>query len=248
MSHTEQMGGMTTSKDATLHQRILSDIEGQIVSGAWPPGHRIPFEMDLAEQYDCSRMTVNKVLTQLARAGLIERRKRSGSFVTHPQAQSAVLEIHDIKSEVLSLNLPYSHRLIKLAARRGRPEDARRLQFVGSIPVMEIICIHYAGPRPFCLEDRLINLDAVPEAAKADFETLPPGPWLLNQVPWSTAEHQIRAISAEGDAAANLDIQKGTACLVVERRTWSAAGPITHVRLTYPGDRHSLVARFTPAS
>jgi GntR family histidine utilization transcriptional repressor len=82
--------------------------------------------------------------------------------------------------------------------------------------VLEISCIHYAGPRPFCLEDRVINLDAVPEAAKADFATLPPGPWLLNQVPWSTAEHQIRAISAEGEAAASLDVPKGTACLVVE--------------------------------
>ncbi|NLR99302.1 histidine utilization repressor [Rhizobium sp. P38BS-XIX] len=239
---------MNTSKEATLHQRILGDIENQIVSGAWPPGHRIPFEMDLAAQYDCSRMTVNKALTQLARAGLIERRKRSGSFVTHPQAQSAVLEIHDIESEVLSLNLSYSHRLTKLSERRGRTEDARRLQFAGSVPVLEITCVHYAGPRPFCLEDRVINLDAVPDAAKADFATLPPGPWLINQVPWSTAEHQIRAISVEGDAAASLDVPKGTACLVVERRTWSSSGPITHVRLTYPGDRHSLVARFTPSS
>lgn len=248
MSYTEMAGGMTTGKEATLHQRILSDIEGQIVSGAWPPGHRIPFELALAEQYDCSRMTVNKALTQLARAGLIERRKRSGSFVTHPLAQSAVLEIHDIKSEVQSLNLPYSHKLVKRTERRDRSEDARRLQFAGSVPVLEISCIHYAGPRPFCLEDRVINLDAVPEAAKADFATLPPGPWLLNQVPWSTAEHQIRAISAEGEAAASLDVPKGTACLVVERRTWSSSGPITHVRLTYPGDRHSLVARFTPSS
>ena len=125
MSHMEMIGRMATIKEATLHQRILSDIEGQIVSGAWPPGHRIPFEMALAEQYDCSRMTVNKALTQLARAGLIERRKRSGSFVTHPQAQSAVLEIHDIKSEVLSLNLSYSHKLVKLAERRGRAEIGR---------------------------------------------------------------------------------------------------------------------------
>ena len=62
------VGGMTTGKEATLHQRILSDIESRIVSGDWPPGHRIPFELALAEQYDCSRMTVNKVLTQLARA------------------------------------------------------------------------------------------------------------------------------------------------------------------------------------
>ncbi|WP_411196868.1 GntR family transcriptional regulator, partial [Rhizobium sp.] len=60
---------MNPSKDPTLHQRILSEIEGRIVSGEWPPGHRIPFEVDLATQYDCSRMTVNKVLTQLAKAG-----------------------------------------------------------------------------------------------------------------------------------------------------------------------------------
>ncbi|MBW8787882.1 MAG: GntR family transcriptional regulator, partial [Rhizobium leguminosarum] len=49
---------MNQSRDPTLHQRILSDIEGRIVSGDWPPGHRIPFEVDLATQYDCSRMTV----------------------------------------------------------------------------------------------------------------------------------------------------------------------------------------------
>jgi GntR family histidine utilization transcriptional repressor len=72
---------MNGSKDATLHQSILSEIEGRIVSGEWPPGHRIPFEVDLAQQYGCSRMTVNKVMTQLAKAGLIERRKKSGSFV-----------------------------------------------------------------------------------------------------------------------------------------------------------------------
>ncbi|MDL2403010.1 histidine utilization repressor [Rhizobium mayense] len=239
---------MTTGKEATLHQRILSDIESRIVSGDWPPGHRIPFELALAEQYDCSRMTVNKALTQLARAGLIERRKRSGSFVTQPQAQSAVLEIHDIKSEILSLNLPYSHKIVKRAKRKGRPEDGRRLQFAGAVSVLEITCIHYAGHRPFCLEDRVINLNAVPEADEVDFDELPPGPWLINQVPWSTAEHQIRAIPADGEAATNLDIAKGTACLVIERRTWSGLGPITHVRLTYPGDRHTLVARFTPSS
>jgi GntR family histidine utilization transcriptional repressor len=48
------------------------------------------------------------------------------------------------------------------------------------------------------------------------------------------------------DDAQLLAIPAGTACLVIERRTWSGAGPITHVRLIYPGDRHVLVARFAP--
>lgn len=233
-------------ENTTLHQRILSEIEGRIVSGEWPPGHRIPFEVDLAEQYDCSRMTVNKVLTQLAKAGLIERRKRSGSFVTQPQAQSAVLEIHDIKAEVLSLNLPYAYAVTKRVIRKSRADDLRRLELPAAAQLVEIACVHYAGQRPFCLEDRLINLAAVPEAAEADFEEIAPGAWLINQVPWSAAENMIRAVSADAEAAKGLDVDIGTACLVVERRTWSGAGPITHVRLTYPGDRHVLVARFAP--
>ncbi|WP_086999084.1 histidine utilization repressor [Rhizobium sullae] len=237
---------MNGSKDATLHQRILSEIEGRIVSGEWQPGYRIPFEVDLAMQYGCSRMTVNKVLTQLAKAGLIERRKKSGSFVTQPQAQSAVLEIHDIKAEVQSLNLLYSYSVTKSVSRKIKAEDNLDLPAGGL--VKEIVCVHFAGTRPFCLEQRLINLSAVPEAADADFSALAPGAWLLKQVPWSAAEHKIYAFEAGAEEAAALGIARSTACLVIERRTWSSAGSVTHVRFTYPGDRHALVARFSPAS
>ncbi len=100
-------GGMLeTEREPSLHQKILADIEGKIISGEWSPGHRIPFEVDLARDYGCSRMTVNKVLTQLAARGLIERKRKSGSTVRHPTAQSAVLEIRDIASEVASLGCP----------------------------------------------------------------------------------------------------------------------------------------------
>src|SRR5262245_51587564 len=95
----------------SLYQRILGDIRDRILAGEWPPGHRIPFEHELSVSYRCSRMTVNKALSQLAKAGLIERRRRSGSFVRRPQLQSAVLEIYDIKAEVQALGLPYRYEL-----------------------------------------------------------------------------------------------------------------------------------------
>ena len=239
---------MDQGRDITLHQRIVNDIEGRIVSGEWPPGHRIPFELELTKEYDCSRMTVNKALTQLAKAGLIERRKKSGSFVTQPQAQSAVLEIHDIAAEVKSLNLAYAFSVARRGKRKADADDNRRLELQSGSSVVEVVCIHHAGGRPFCLEERLISLATVPEAEEADFSTVPPGSWLINQIPWSSAEHRIHAVAAGSEAALLLDIPRNTACLVVERRTWSNVGPVTHVRFTYPGDKHALVARFTPAS
>lgn len=236
------------ARESTLHQRIVVDIEGKIVSGEWPVGHRIPFEVDLAKHYGCSRMTVNKVLTQLARAGLIDRVKKSGSFVSQPQAHSAVLEINDIRKEVESLKLAYSFALTRRVRRKATGADRVLLDVPAGASVLALTCLHLASNKPFCLEERLISLDTVPGAATADFDTITPGQWLLREVPWSSAEHRISAAGSDAETSKALAVPANTACLVIERRTWSGAGPVTQVRFTYPGDRHALVATFTPAS
>lgn len=236
----------TRKPSATLHQQILADLEGKIVSGEWPPGYRLPFEVDLAEAYGVSRMTANKVLTKLAEAGLIERRKKSGSFVAQPQVQSAILEIHDIEEEVRSMKRDYRFRLLQKSARKASEEERRALGLEKGTDLLSIESVHDAGERPFCLESRLINLGVVPLAADADFSATPPGKWLTAQVPWTTAEHKIYAMAAEDRVASALGIAPGAPCLVVQRRTWSDQGPVTLVRLIYPADRHALVARFTP--
>ena len=84
----------------------------------------------------------------------------------------------------------------------------------------------------------MIDLDAVPEAATADFAAEPPGSWLLHHVPWTEAEHAISAISADDEAAASLDIAIGAPCLVFHRHTWRSGRPLTAVRLIYPGEWH----------
>lgn len=239
---------MTETKrpSATLHQQILADLEGRIVSGEWPPGYRLPFEVDLAEAYGVSRMTANKVLTKLADAGLIERRKKSGSFVAQPQVQSAILEIRDIEEEVRSMKRDYHFRLLEQVRRKATEEEARALGLEKRCSLLSVDSVHDAGERPFCLESRLINLDVVPAADKADFSALAPGKWLTAQVPWTAAEHKIYAMAADDAVAAALGLKPGAPCLVVQRRTWCDQGPVTLVRLIYPADRHALVARFTP--
>ncbi len=231
----------------SLHQRILDDIETRIISGEWQPGHRIPFEHELTAYYNCSRMTVNKALTQLAKAGLIERKRRSGSFVSFPQSQAAILEIHDIRDEVAALGQPYRFELLKRNERLSGPADARHIDMPRHTPLVELVCRHYAGKRVFALEERIISLDAVPGAAETDFAEQSPGPWLVSCVPWSNAQHSIRAVVSTEENAATLGVPAGSPCLVVERQTWNADQPVTHVRFTYPGDSHALVAKFTPS-
>ena len=230
-----------------LYLQIKQHILDGIRERHYQAGDRIPTEAALCEQFAVSRMTVNKALSQLAKAGLIERRRRSGSFVRRPQSQAAVLELHDIRIEVEALGLPYRYERLARLKRRSNAEDRALLGLAAPGQVLALEGLHFAGQRPFALEERLVNLSAVPEAAEEEFVEIAPGPWLIGRVPWSEAEHRIRAMAADEHIADALDIDPGAPCLVVERRTWSADHPVTHVRFVYPAESHTLVARFTPS-
>ena len=231
----------------SLHDRIVSDIRDRILSGDLEPGHRIPSEMELAGRYACSRMTINKALTQLARDGYVERRRRAGTFVRRPQVQSAIVEIPDIKTEITNLRLPYRFTLLGRSVAPDTSINHERLGIGPTDPVLSLSCLHFADDAPFCLETRLINLTAVPEAETVDFSVVSPGSWLLEQVPWQEAEHTITAIGADRKLAAHLDIPEHAPCLSVERRTWNSSHIVTFVRIIYPGASHAFVARFAPS-
>jgi GntR family histidine utilization transcriptional repressor len=237
---------MRRGQDAALYRRIHDDIETLILSGDWPPGFRIPSEHELTVTYGCSRMTVNKAISSLVRDGYIERRRRAGSFVRQPHAQTAILEIHDIASEVASLGLPYRHEVLARAVRPANRQDCDRLGIETRPEILGVRVIHLAGYQPFCLEERVINLSTAPAAAGADLDVTPPGAWLIAHVRWNLAEHRISATAATGDVAASLALPTGSPCLAIERRTWNQDEVVTWVCLTYPAERHSLVARFSP--
>ena len=217
---------------STLSARIRDEIEGRILSGEWRPGHRIPFEQDLAARYGCARMTVNKALASLAAAGLIERRRRAGSFVAQPAAEQAPMAIADFAAEAGRRGLSYAHEI--LFRRLDRRAGTLRLR-----------ARHRIGGVAVAIEERTIHLAAAPGADTADFAATPPGTWLLRHVPWTEAEHVLSAHNADPATAAALEVAPGAACLVLERRTWNSAAAVTAVRLIHAGERHRFAGRFS---
>ncbi|OZA12116.1 MAG: hypothetical protein B7Y02_07790 [Rhodobacterales bacterium 17-64-5] len=91
-------------------------------------------------------------------------------------------------------------------------------------------------------------MDTIPEAEYSDFNTQPPGAWLVAHVPWTEAEHRIAAIAADTPVARALEITNGAPCLLIERRTWRGPDTVTIVRQVFRGDAFDLVARFGPNS
>lgn len=229
--------------DLSLHDRIRQDIESKVMSGAWPPGHRIPYEHELMEQYDCSRMTINKALATLVERGLIERRKRAGSFVLAPKYHRAVFDLPDLRAQMISEGRAYDFDLTARIIREATASDRSHLN-ISAGEVLALGCTHFVDGKPYCLEDRIINLRQAPDARSAAFDEEPPSSWLFGHVPWSDAHHRISAINADVDAAQALGIRQDSACMVVERWTWRVEEKITYVRMIYPGSSFAIEAQF----
>lgn len=238
---------MKPEKARSLHETLLTKFHGFIVSQDWPPGFQLPFETDLAEAHGVSRMTMNKVLTQLTREGYLVRRRKLGTFVAQPRAQSAVMEITDVEAEVRELGLEWRFRLMTRALRPALEAEIREARITDAkAPVLALRGLHFAGDVPFCLEERIINPAAAPTALDQDFCHEAPGHWLRQEIPWTSAENRIRAVNASEALARDLQLPAGKACLELTRRTELAGQWVTLVRQSYPGERHQLMAQFEP--
>jgi len=229
-----------------VYDQIRRAIRDLILDGSWPPGTSVPPEHALMEQLGASRMTVHRALVQLAGEGLINRRRRSGTTVASPPASHAMLDILSIPDEVRRLGQVYTYDILSRQDGRPSAEVADRFAIKRARPVAHLSLLHRGSGQPHVLEERIIHLDTVRDAATERFATTPPGDWLLQNCLWSQAEHAISAVAANSTDAALLGVAAGEPCLLVERRTWNQEAPVTAVRLLYPGARHRFVGRFGP--
>jgi len=80
--------------EVPLYRQFADGLRSQILSGELEPGHKLPSEAKLMDQWDTSRTTVRQALAVLAHEGLIESRKGSGVRV---RDVSADRDLHNFK-------------------------------------------------------------------------------------------------------------------------------------------------------
>lgn len=236
-----QLGG-----EGPVYDQIRQAILSRIRNGTWPPGYRLPSEVDLCDHFGTARMTVSRALRSLTEDGLVVRKRRAGSFVAQPDAPAALLKIVDMANAIPARGQCYGYQCLSSETIAATDDIARQMRLLPSARVQHLRCLHSADGQPVELEERWINLALLPDVARVDFTTEGPGGWLLRQTPWTEAEHTVSAINADPALAACLDIDPGAACLVLERRTFQRDDVVTLARLTHPGDRHVMRERFAP--
>ena len=228
------------------YQQLKELIIGRIAAGELKPEDRVPSENELVESMRVSRMTANRALRELTDEGYVNRIAGRGTFVADYRSGSHVLEVSNIADEIAGRGHEHASDVIRASRQHARGEIARALHVEQGTDVFHLILVHFENGAPVQVEDRHVLADFAPKCLEQDFATITPSAYLTSIAPLQEAEQVVRASMPNAFVRHRLRMSADEPCLVVLRRTWSQARPVTFGRLHHPGSRYELSGRYTP--
>jgi GntR family histidine utilization transcriptional repressor len=215
-----------------------------IREGRWRVGDQLPTEAQLVAQFAVSRMTANRALRELQLEGLLRREQGRGSFVAPLERVAARLELRDLQADVAARGHHHEVKVLRLLEQRADAEAAHALGLDLGAPVYFAELLHLEQGEPLQLEQRWVVPSAAPAFLQQDFRQMTPTAYLLQVAPLTAAQYQIEALAANGEQALHLNVPLGSPCLLVQRLSHGAKGPVSWARLLHPGGRYVLQGSF----
>ena len=232
--------------DQPRYQQIADELIARIAAGRYPVGELLPTEMELCALYGISRSTVREALRRVRDAGLISRRRRTGTKViaqTPPviyrQPTNSIRDLlqyaDETKIEILSekrvicdsqlaamLECREGHAWLRLTSLRTMPND----------------------PRPICMTT--VYLDAgLPEIDKHLESNAGPISAMLERtygIRIARIEQSIRAVRLAKGEAKLLHADVDSPALRAVRRYYREDGTLIELSsAVHPGDRFTYV-------
>ena len=84
------------------YTEIATIISERVYAGRYRPGEKIPSVRDIADEFSCNKLTVQRAFEVLKDQGLIENVVGSGSYVRFPDVRDTATPVYDFKSASLS--------------------------------------------------------------------------------------------------------------------------------------------------
>jgi GntR family transcriptional regulator len=224
-----------------LYYRVYKTLEQRIQERRVLPGERLPSEDELCREFRVSRMTIRQAVGRLVEAGLVTRRRGSGTYVGSPHEGPAFRAI-TFTGALEDLFAQVAEAQVKSAriAEETPPPDVREIMGLAEGEAVVVV------RRDRAFDDDLfaVTVNYLPvrlgrridEAALYRTSLLQ----ILEQglgVRWSHADQTVEARAADEDTARALSVKFGDPVLYVQRLMYAGRPfPEELVRSHYRAD------------
>ncbi len=233
---------MSIERDAPipLYRQLAEILRGQIQSGAFKPGQRLPTEFELMERYGVSRTTVRQTIARLRKEGLLSVHRGKGTFAVKRKIEPELSALTGFAEDMRALGLTPSARVLGVETVKASERVAQALAIKPGDRVTKITRLRLAEEVPVSFEFSFLPLDLGERVAQEDLEVWPIFTLFEEKygVLLSDALYRIEAARATRVVAEALDIERGAPVLAIERTTYSVSGQaVDFEQMYYRGDR-----------
>ena len=156
----------------------MAEVERRIYTRKWVPGQSIPNEADLAVEFGCARVTVNRALRTLADMGLLDRRRKAGTSVALHPVTKATLSIPLIRREIEADGKTHQYKLLDQKIEAAPATVTKQFGLSAGEKLLHVCALHCADNKPYVIEDRWINSKAMPHLAEISFTSVSANEWM----------------------------------------------------------------------
>ncbi|WP_259780127.1 GntR family transcriptional regulator [Aestuariispira ectoiniformans] len=235
-----QEANLKGASASPLYRRLKNGIRKAIEQGVLSPDDALPPERDLAQKLEVSRVTVRKAVGSLVEEGLLVQRQGAGTFVA-PRVEQPLSKLTGFTEDMEARGLSPSVEWLDRSLGSATPDEAIALNLSPGAEVARLYRIRFADDKPMCLEQAILPASALPHPEQVD-SSLYAVLERSHMRPTRALQH-LRAQLFEYEQARLLNVQPGTACLYIERRSFLPNGqPVEFVRSYYRGDSYDFVA------
>ncbi len=209
-----------------VYLRIRTELEQQIQSGALPPGARLPTEAELQRRYSVGRATAQRVLTELAQAGLVRRHRRRGTFVAEGARQANLLRMVD--PTLQGPEIQGSHEVESAMVVPAQDADIELPGVTEDVPVNQLRRLKFdVDGNPVAVELAAIPFSLAPRLLDEDLEELTVHDYFArNRIAAVKSRVYIDPLLLDEPTAARLCLEPGQAVVRLRRLTWLSDGEL----------------------
>lgn len=206
--------------------RIRTELEQRIRSGALPPGSRLPTEAELQHQHSIGRATAQRVLTELAQAGLVERHRRRGTFVAEGARQENLLRF--VNPILQGAEIPGRHAVESANVIPARDADVKLPGVADDEPVHQLRRLKFdLDDNAIAIELTAIPFSLAPRLHDEDLAHLTVHDYFArNGVPAAKSRIYIDPTRLDEATAGQLRMPPGQAVIRLRRLTWLTDGKL----------------------
>lgn len=205
------------------HEQISEWLRGQIEQSTYEVDEKLPSEKELGEKFDVSRVTVRRALQTLENENYIYRRQGLGSFVKEWRTGQGLVCLTDFAQDMAQAGLEASSTIQHYAPESPPPEVALHLNAQDDETVMRLDRVRLGDGRPVAFDRTWLPLFYAQLLEEHDLETETIYNILETEhrIPILRGHYRITATNAASTVAEALEVNEGTAVLLIERLSLS---------------------------